>query len=51
MQLWRVMLAIWLSVIGVIWMVGPTFPEAFAIEGLLGALAAVFLILNTERRL
>jgi hypothetical protein len=52
MQIWRVMLAIWLIVSGVIWMIGPTFPGAFAIEGLLGILTAVFLILNvTERRL
>jgi hypothetical protein len=47
-QFWRIFLAIWLIVSGIIWMIGPTFPSAFAIEGLLAILAAVFLILSLK---
>jgi hypothetical protein len=46
MHLWRIMLAIWLIVSGIIWMVGPTFPYAFAIEGLLAIVTAVFLFVE-----
>jgi hypothetical protein len=49
-QLWRIVLAVWLIVSGVIWMIGPTFPSAFAIEGLLAILAAVFLILGCKEK-
>jgi hypothetical protein len=48
MALWRIMLAIWLIVSGIIWMTGPTFPGAFAIEGFLAILAAIFLIIKPE---
>jgi len=50
MQLWRIFLAVWLIVSGIIWMTGPTFPSAFAIEGLLGILAAVFLVLSIAEK-
>ena len=45
MALWRIMLAIWLIVSGIIWISGPVFPGAFAIEGIVGILAAIFLII------
>ena len=48
MSISRIMLAIWLLVSGIIWMTGPTFPGAFAIEGILALLAAVFLVVNPE---
>ena len=50
MQLWRVMLAIWLIVSGIIWMVGPTFPYAFPIEGLLAIVTAVFILVEVRAR-
>jgi LPXTG-motif cell wall-anchored protein len=49
-QAWRIFLAIWLIVSGIVWMTGPTFPSAFAIMGLLAILAAVFLLLSARER-
>ena len=50
MQVWRILLAIWLIVRGIIWMVGPTFPYAFAIVGLLAIVTAVFLLVDVRVR-
>jgi drug/metabolite transporter (DMT)-like permease len=49
-QAWRILLAIWLIVSGIVWIFGPTFRSAFAIEGLLAILAAVFLLLSVSER-
>jgi hypothetical protein len=49
-QAWRIVLAVWLIVSGIIWMLGPTFPSAFAIEGLLAILAAVFLCISLKEQ-
>jgi hypothetical protein len=49
-QAWRIVLAVWLIVSGIIWMIGPTFPSAFAIEGLLAILAAVFLCISLKEQ-
>ncbi len=50
MPLWRVMLAIWLIVSGIIWMIGPTFPYAFPIEGLVAIVAAVFVLVEARAK-
>jgi hypothetical protein len=49
-QLWRISLAVWLIVSGIIWIIGPTFPSAFSIEGLLAILTAVFLLLSLKEK-
>ena len=46
MQMWRVALAIWLIVSGIVWFIGPSFAFAFPIMGILGIVAAVFLIIG-----
>ena len=43
---WRIMLAVWLIVSGIIWMFGPTFPYAFAIEGIVAIVAAIFIFVS-----
>jgi hypothetical protein len=46
MQIWRVVLALWLIISGVIWLIGPTFPLAFTLTGILAIAAAIFLLIN-----
>ncbi len=48
MSIARILLAIWLIVSGIIWMTGPTFPGAFAIEGILAILAGIFIAIKPE---
>ena len=49
-QVWRLLLAIWLIVGGIIRIAGPAFPSAHAIEGLLAIVTAVFLLLSLSGR-
>jgi hypothetical protein len=46
MEIWRIVLALWLLVSGVIWVIGPTFPLAFTIVGVLAIAAALFLVIK-----
>ena len=48
MQIWRVTLALWLIVSGIVWFIGPTFALAFPIMGILAIVAAVFLIFGNR---
>ena len=50
MQAWRFLLATWLLVSGILWITGPSFSSALAIEGLLAIVTAVFLLISVKER-